>query len=293
MYRHDPVNQISLGSYNSSSSNNISTIYTGGTALSASTGGSAVREYNYSTGNLNTIRNLSTSGRALDTFGTNILMLTSGAARMYNSSNALAASKVLDATINWQTGVRAGNYFHLIGTSPSNFLSFQSWNLVTNVLGAATVTTTQLGTSLIGAAAEATNTGTTAREIAFVSSITGTTTNLISQELNTDGSFINNPTSVLLGTTFSMSRMMPAVVRGHTGIYVVGDDASGSATARITRMDFNGSFLFNQSYTIPAPGGALNTGAGFFQPSIVVAPEPATMAAIGVGVAALLRRRKK
>lgn len=220
-------------------------------------------------------------------------MLTSGAARMYNSSNVQVASKLLDATINWQTGVRAGNYFHLIGTSPSNFLSFQSWNLVTGVLGATTVTATQLGTTLIGAAAEASSTGTAVRKIAFVSSISGTTTNLLSQELNTDGSFVNNPQSILIGTSFSMSRMMPAVVRGHSGVYVVGDDASGSTTARITRQDFNGSFLFNSSFTIPAPGGALNAGAGFFQPSIVVAPEPATMAAIGVGVAALLRRRKK
>ena len=293
MYRHDPVNQISLGSYNSSSTNTISTIYTGGTALSASSTGSAIREYNYSTGNLNTIRNLVTGGRALDTFGTNILMLTSTSARMFNSSNTLIASKLLDNTISWQTGVRAGNYFHLIGTSASNFLTFQSWNLVTGVLGAATVTTTQLGTGLIGAAAEATNTGTTAREIAFVSSVTGTSFNLISQELTSDGSFVNNPTSITIPTSFSMTRMMPAVVRGHSGVYVVGDDVSGSATTRIMRQDFNGSFLFNHSYTIAAPGGALSYSAGFFQPSIVVAPEPATMAAIGVAVASLLRRRKK
>ena len=293
MHRHDPVNQISLGSYFASTGHAINTVYTGGTVLSATPIGSAVREHNYSTGNLNSIRNLFTSGKALDTYGSNILMLTNGVARMFNSSNTQVSSKLLDNTISWQTGVRSGNYFHLIGTSPSNLLTFQSWNLVTNVLGTAIVTTTQLGTTSIGAAAEAFNSGNNARKLAFISSVTGASVNLISQELNTDGSFINTPSTITLPTTFSMARMMPAVLRGHTGVYVVGDDSSGSTTARISRLDFNGSFLTAYAYTIAAPGGGLSQTSGFFQPAIVVAPEPASVVAIGAGLAALLRRRKK
>lgn len=83
-----------------------------------------------------------------------------------------------------------------------------------------------------------------------------------------------------------------SVVRSHNGFYVIGRDAvSPSTLTRIREFDNLGSptthYTQLNDYTLP-----FESPLELFKPGIVLAPEPGTWAALGLGALALMRRKR-
>lgn len=75
-----------------------------------------------------------------------------------------------------------------------------------------------------------------------------------------------------------------ATVKSHNGAYLIGSDTSGSGNVRVTEIDRASYFVRSNMFS--GINGVKNV-------AIVLAPEPSTFAAIGLGIAALLKRRRK
>jgi hypothetical protein len=71
----------------------------------------------------------------------------------------------------------------------------------------------------------------------------------------------------------------------HNGYYQIGQDASDSSLIRITERDLLG-YTMNTVTLSGVNGGVQNVAT-------VLAPEPSSMAILGLGLAALLKRRKQ
>lgn len=104
-------------------------------------------------------------------------------------------------------------------------------------------------------------------------------------ELDSTGGF--SPSAFALSLSGFSVAAMPSLVRGHNGYFVVGADAVNANTLRVEEYS-SSDILLRQNlvsgYTIPA---------GAFGADNVVAPEPGTLAALALGGAALLRRKRK
>lgn len=103
----------------------------------------------------------------------------------------------------------------------------------------------------------------------------------------TTGAITTGATQALTG--FSLAGgSVPSLVAGHNGFYVVGRDATNPTTqTRIQEFDDIGPFVLQRNYTM-----GFQTPTGVFKPGIVLAPEPGTWAAIGLGALALMRRKR-
>ena len=95
---------------------------------------------------------------------------------------------------------------------------------------------------------------------------------------------ISNYASVNSSTTLS-------AVAGHSGFFVVGADQSTPTLTRITAFDNTPPFSIWNSYTTNAVSAPNNNTA--WRMANVVAPEPGTMAALALGLAAITRLRRK
>lgn len=80
------------------------------------------------------------------------------------------------------------------------------------------------------------------------------------------------------------------LVAGHTGLFVVGADATTPTSARITEFDSAPIFVSVSSYTTSAFSPHTS---GSWRMTNLVAPEPGPMIALGVGLAALIGRRRR
>lgn len=95
--------------------------------------------------------------------------------------------------------------------------------------------------------------------------------------------------------TFGLSQFAgqtASVVAGHDAFYVVGYGISGNLRVQTVYVDPSSVFTSvlgpaNEFSQVPIDG----TQSGYF-PSMVVAPEPGTLIALGAGIGALVRRRR-
>lgn len=102
----------------------------------------------------------------------------------------------------------------------------------------------------------------------------------------TTGTFIITSNFLPIGNLFAQNANV-MVMPGHGGWWLVGDDA---ANADITRIGYYASdFSSAYSYTT----NAVNVPRVGWGRHNIVAPEPGTIAALGIGLAVLLKRRRR
>lgn len=299
IYRYDPVNRLNLGSYLSTSYNMMIAADTDGVSYSGSSGTSSVLAHRYSTGeNLGQFSVGSVQRAMLLRSGSLYSLNSTGQVRRYSTANgSLLDTVTLPANIVWRTMARIQGNLIAVGTNTSNQLSFQNISTADLSLGILlTSTITSTASSALGKADVATNALNGFSTLAFT-------------YLNAGGlycsQFLLNPSGYMTSTTsstiaiggsggFNDASDLPAVVAGHSGLYIYGQDATTPTTvARLSRLDFIGSFLnTTNTTTFTAPGGSWDVNNPGWHPANIVAPEPGSLMACGAGLLALLRRRK-
>lgn len=103
--------------------------------------------------------------------------------------------------------------------------------------------------------------------------------------VNSSNATLNMSTTL---TGFS-STDLPTIVKAHNGFYVIGRDATNpTTTTRVQEFDNIITYSLRNEYTL-----AYQSPTGYFDGSTILAPEPGSWAALGLGAMALLRRRRK
>ncbi len=131
--------------------------------------------------------------------------------------------------------------------------------------------------------------GSTVDQMTFVPSITpGYGTVYYGSDGTAFGYNVTYGGNFVFGNGFSFgvqySNTADAVVQSHNGAYLIGSDTSSSSNVRVAEID-RASYVV-RSNMFSGINGVKNV-------AIVLAPEPGTFVALGLGIAALLKRRRK
>lgn len=294
-YRYDPVNNISLGSYRTGSSNitNIAAS-TAGLAYGTTSSGSGYYVNEYSTGNALPLLSGPNQPLSTDLLGNTLYILDSfGALRRRDLLTSTTVTTALGAGVTWRTGTVLGGRYYAAGVNGTNNIVLQNVNLTTNAVSS--VITTSLvasGVTGLGKMAAFRNNNWAAAQGMFVYLTSGGGFNTFRFDINADGSVpTGTPTTGSL-LNFGTANFIPATMASHDGFKVVGQDSTVLTNYRINHYAFSSGILAGQSDTFAATGGT-RTGYALFQPALIVAPEPGTMIALGLGLAGIMRRRSR
>lgn len=296
LYRHDPANNVTLGSF-AAGVDNLVVHDTAGNCYAGSSGSQSLRKASYSTGESGGSMSLSTTARSMNVEGNFLFYNSLTTARRHSLATGSSAGVVsLGSGVNWYSSATYGDSMQIIGVDTSTFtLSFQTMNLTDLSVSAvqSTATPAIVGTT-VGKAAVAHNPFLGNNSLMFTYTVPASGNIFLARmALNHDGTFISTTISGSTLSGFSNASFMPAVVEGHNGWYVIGQDATNGALMRINQYEATSGAQLLQSYTITAPGGGFGIHPnGVYQPTNIVAPEPASMIALVSGVTGLIARRR-
>ena len=295
IYRYDPVNNISLGSYRSGSTaiTNIAAS-TAGLSYGSVSLGSAYYVHEYSTGNASQLLSGPNQPLTTDISGSTLYALTTigSLVRFDLTTGGTTTTTPLGSGVVWRTGTVLGGRYYAAGVNGSGNIVLQNINLTTNVVSTAITTTLPAaGSNRLGKMAAFRNTSYASGEGMFVYQTSGGGFNTLRFNINTDGSFGSSVFQSTL-TNFGTANFIPATMASHDGFKVVGQDSAVLTNYRINHYSFTTGILTPQTDTFAATGGT-RTGYELFQPALIVAPEPGTMIALGLGLAGIMRRRTR
>lgn len=268
VHRVDPTNGAYLGNF-ALSFTPTSMVASYATKRLYTLSGSTISTYDYNNGQL------------LNVFGGGS---NQGGLALSPDGSTLYAGNVSAGAINRVStgGTFLGAFITGLGTNAMSLTTDTSGNLyVTNGSNAFNYTST--GTLL------STSTTPLANETASAYSYGGQgfgSTLLQVSGASSYGWHILSGTSIIAPQTFSLGNMtnVQGTVSGHLGAYVMGKD-SATAGLRITKLE---------PYPLyPSTSFVMSQITSHRASAIVLAPEPGTWAALGLGALTLLRRRKK
>lgn len=294
IYRHDPVNNVTLGSYYGDSTRYTVAADTNGLSYLTAESGSGCFVHSYSTGESRGMMSTNTNTRALELIGGALFTVSTTHIRKYDiTTGAFLSLSSLATGVDWLSGCSFGTTVHAIGmNTTTKALCVQSLDITTGTLGTLLTTTTIATGTQIGKAAAAQNTFTSAQQMVF-SYLSAGTVSYGRMSLTATGQLSSSTvtTSPLAG--YVTTNVMPAAVTAHGGWFFYGQDATTSTLSRIRRFNLFNQSLAGEEYTINTPGGTFaprpnNT----FQIANIVAPEPSSLLALGLGGLVMRRRRK-
>jgi hypothetical protein len=293
IYRYDPVNNISLGSYRTSGATTMVSADLGGRSVSVRTGGSAFFKHFYSTGILENSISGTTGSLAIELVGNNLFVCTASSILKYNiTTGALIGNQSAGTGITYKTMTFFNGKLCVFGVNSLN-------QTVSRIVDATTMSGTVVSTiggiatagSGFGKAAALFNSGSGAGSAAFTYIDSTAGLSYVRVPMASDATLTNTSASFTSTTTYSTTRIMPGFMAGHNSFYLYGQDATVATNARLTTYDFHTGFIIGPSITFVA-GGGFGSSVTPYQGAILVAPEPGTMIGLGLGLAAILNRRR-
>jgi hypothetical protein len=270
IHRYDPVNRVYLGSFGQGSLLPVTSM-----ALDQTNGRVFVKQntfltaFNYATGEALFSTNTSVGAIAYrENFGDLITSSSSGLMRQTVSMSGFSISSVYLSSSPALTQITTdGSSIFIANPANGTFVKYS---------GSSTATTTEVSPANASLAGDTIGGMMTSQSGAFHFALSATDRRYFTTT-STVNSVFNGSTSTLTTTT--------AITRGHGEYgYLLGATATGFG---IQKFFENGNNFQNfPQVALPSQIGAINSAV------TVVAPEPGSMIALGVGVAALLRKRK-
>lgn len=283
IYRFDPVNKVHLGSFGSGSQINATAINPTNGQLVAIRDGIATIGYNPHTGetlwgangggtanwmgynSANNRFDILVGSRFLDqiasnTYGYGPPISTTGTLQNYlrydNGAGLAIGMEYISGTMTYRRWTN--------GSTPQdqNTVSMASVTMVSNLVEYGSTTQVVLGS--------------------------GSTFSFMNVN-NPTTAFANVSATNMLGgglTGFDAAGRV-YLVKSHTGFYALGKDSASTNWKMFDLLSLGGGNWYN------AGGYITNVAYTGALPSIILAPEPGTMAAVGLGLAAILKRRKR
>lgn len=294
IYRYDPVNNVNLGSYRGAAGVTMVAANLGGKAYGTHYTNAIAYGHEYSTGIA--IGSASTgifNSTASELVGDTLFVMGTGEVRKFNTlTGAQVAAVSLASGVSFRTMTRYANRLIFMGLNGSNQLTYQTMDMDAMV-GSATVTSTAtvLAGSTIGKATALRNSTSNTTLALFTYQESATVMRMGRFSLNLDGTIVSGATSAQAINSFSGTNLMPALMAGHNTVYIYGQDATVATDARLTSYDLHISLTPSLNSTFAA-GGGFRSGLHGYQGAILVAPEPGTMIGLGLGLAAILKRRR-
>lgn len=292
--RYDPINNVSLGSFNGGTATRLVTINQAtNRAFVLDTGASRIRSFNYNTGEILGGNLSAGSIISMDYHApTNRLwfITPTGISRWETTTAFITTVQSNTGAFSAQSGTMINDSVYAVfGLNATNQIVVNNYNASTGAFISALTTTftaqagSRLGQStnfLASAAGNSPYAVVTYRDSAgnpFVLRFAYNASNVVNLDL------ASQPL-----TGFNASNVTPALVRGHEGFFVVGQDSTTGTLTRIQQYDNSGAFGLVQNTTMT--GATYSAGA--YQVANVVAPEPASMIALGLGLFAIAKRRR-
>lgn len=251
-----------------------------------------MRSTNYDNGIHNWFASAGVRAIAFDTFGgVNLFALSSNAVTRFNSQGNNVSGVSLPTSATWDSMAMSGQYLNIFGRDSSNNVKAIQVNTLTN-------TATSVfdfgrvalpGTTIGGMATFISPQNGFHYSVAAFINASGNIEILRALKSVQDWSTTPIFGSQTISTGFS-NAVVPAATPSHDGFYLVGHDSTTSTTLRFRQFNSIGSFTAVNEFTLAAFGAA---GVPFFQVANIVAPEPGSMLAVGLGALMLLRRRSR
>lgn len=288
--RYDPVNGVSLGGFNASNGRQVTIDQEQNRAFVHDSATGRIRMYNYNTGESLGISGTIVGVKSMDYHaGTNRLFSLTSSGIFYSTPgfNSSIAYIALGGGVTWDTSVIAGNVITVFGNSGTGNIVSESYNCATGAsVGTASTLGAILAATTIGKPAYFSSPNVTNGYFAFSFINSGGNMTLGRSTVNSVGAAGVISVSNLAG--FSSALVMPSAVTGHSGFFLVGQSSTTATDTLIRKYDSIPQFGTEYSQTI----SGTSFSAGIYQVANVVAPEPGSMIALGLGLAALVRKRR-
>ncbi len=289
--RFDPINRVGLGTIFMSTARNVTAVAARPDGLFSYNGGT--QRINWSTGERLSIPSLSSSAYNLSENGLRYARVSGGQLQLgaipLNSDPTTSASTSLSFSVVSATELGPDRWI-AYGTSAAGLVAQvindagQTISAVSTLIASGSLTNGTVGQGTVVRRA-------TDRYFAIPYRDNNGAHRLGSASVSLNGALIGAAVSQTLGG-FSIinANTTLAATRGHTGLFVVGADATTPTSARIAEFDDSPTYFTVTSYTTSAFSPVVS---GRWQMANIIAPEPGTMIALGAGLVAILRRRKK
>ncbi len=283
--RYDPVNRVRLGTFAQSVESGWHSVNLSSTSSQVYLTGSHTSQYNYSTG-LPVNSTTFPAGITSSNIGGTAFTESFGAtAYRYNSSMGSTGNFGVNVITQLSSVPMGNNRVGILGLNAVGDLVIDVHN----------ITNSTFVTSLIRSAASYNADSASALTVisdngdgaslfltfrsAGVHILSQLTVNL-STSLTSNLNYFSNISGFAVGAK-------QCIVRSHDGVYIVGRDATTPTLTRITAV--NNARFITSNYTTSDVSVPTSRWVG----ANVVAPEPGSMAVLGLGLLGLVKRRKK